>query len=83
MQVTIHRLWHGYASVRDYQVKEAYDKKEDLVIVCNNESMRIPHKELLSGSISGQKIKSLHINGFSYHLIDYPWRKDAEQQSLL
>lgn len=83
MNVKIKRLWHGYASVRDYQAKEAYEKGEDLVIECHDQFMRIPNREIITGSISGGKIVSKHTPGMNYTLIDYPWNVTDRQIPLL
>ena len=82
MIIKINRLFHGYATIRDYQAKKAYEKKEDLIIQLGKDTMRIPWKEIMSGSISPIKFMSKHERNFEYHLIDYPWHIDIKQQAL-
>ena len=82
MIVRIKRLLHGYASVRDYQVKEAYKNGEDLTIICGQKIMVVPHSEIMSGSISPRKYEI--VRGFEdYYLIDFPWKPQEQQTSLI
>lgn len=74
MKVKINRLWKGkYASVRDYQVKKAYQKGEDLEIICKGEKMIIPHKRLSLGRPNKQTFTSKY-NNKTY----YPWKTPHE-----
>lgn len=82
MTIKIKRLWHGYASIRDYQAKKAWQDGEDIIIRCADKSMNIPHSEIMSGAINPTKFESVHENGLSYHLVDYPWKPDVEQPML-
>lgn len=83
MTIKINRLFHGYASVRDYQAKEAVDSGEDLTIICGDKSMTVPNKEIMSGALSQVKFTSIHNPSESYYLIDYPWRPSNVQEALL
>jgi len=82
MTVTINRLFHGLASVRDYQVEEARKLHEDLTIKCGDEIMTVPYNELDSGTTNNYVFKSKH-DSKSYKLIDFIWQPDAKQASLL
>ncbi len=83
MTVKIKRLFHGVASVRDYQAKQATDAKEDLVIIMGTQSMRIPYNEIASGKTSLETFQSVHEKGLSYHLVDFLWKPSVEQETLL
>lgn len=83
MKVKIKRLFHGYASVRDYQAKEAYTHGENLEIICENKYMVVPNDEIMTGSINQIKFQSKHEEGLSYYLIDYPWEPEVIQEKLL
>lgn len=82
MTITIKRLWHGYATVRDYQAKEAYKNGEDLVLICEGRIMVVPHKDIMAGAINPTKFTSKH-DGLPYYLIDYPFVPTIVQQQLL
>ncbi len=84
MKVSIQRLWHGYASVRDYQVGQAEDDEEDLEITLleTGEVMTIPYKELDNGKLNPEKFHSKHEN-FDYSLVDYLWKPDKSRQMKL
>lgn len=83
MIVKIKRLFHGYATVRDTQAKEAFQKGEDLILECQGKIMRVPHKEILGGTINPTKYTSIHNPDETYYLIDYPFEAQMEQQHLL
>ena len=82
MTIKIKRLFHGYASIRDYQAKEAIDNHEDLIIECRGEFMKIPYKEIGSGALSQLKFQSKHTSE-QYYLLDFPWRPQMIQEYLL
>ena len=84
MKVPIKRLFHGYASVRDYQVGQAMLDGEDLEITLlgTGEIMTIPFIELEKGKKSPKKFKSKHDNS-EYYLVDYLWKPDKNRQIKL
>ncbi len=82
MYIKLKKLWHGHASVRDFLIRKAYEKGQNLTIEYRGEQMVISHKDLItSGKINNFVIQSKH-NSESYHLIDYPWNPDARQTNL-
>ena len=83
-KVKINRLWHGYASIRDYLVTQAIQEKQDLQIILknSNEWMIIPWQELHKGKGNPEKFRSKH-NEKIYSLIDFVWKPDKSQRSLL
>lgn len=82
MTVKIKRLFHGYATIRDTQAKEAFDKGEDLILECNGKIMRVPNGEIMGGAINPTKYTSIHNPDETYYLIDYPFEAHMEQQRL-
>ena len=83
MNVPINRLFHGKASIRDYQMKQALVNNEDIVIILGNKSMRILNKDISKGIVNADIFKSIHEKGLEYRLVDYPWHPDTQQQTLL
>ena len=83
-KVKINRLWHGYASIRDYLVTQAIQEKRDLQIILKNtdEWMIISWQELHKGKENPEKFRSKH-DGRIYSLIDFEWKPDKSQRSLL
>lgn len=83
-KIKIKRLWHGFASVRDYLVEEAKKKKQGLEIYCleKNEKIIIPYRDLDKGYKNKQEFDSRYQNK-KYKLIDYDWntfkKKTLEQ----
>lgn len=79
----INRLWHGLASIRDYIVREAIEKRQDLLIILGgvNERMIIPWQELHKGKKNPEKFKSKHSNKI-YSLIDFDWQPNVSQKTL-
>ncbi len=85
-EVKINRLWHGFASVRDYQRDEAINKGQDLKIVLGKEYVVVPLDELSKGFKNDDVFLSKHDNK-KYSLVDYDWktykpRKEPEQLSF-
>lgn len=77
-------MWHGYASVRDYQVEEAKKNKEGLEIrlIPTGEVMFVPFEKLGEGKKSPNFFRSKHENK-TYYLIDYVWKPDDSQGKLI
>ena len=82
--IKIDRLWHGFASVRDYLIKEAIVKREDLKIVLRGtgEEMIVDWDRLFEGKKNKEKFKSKHTS-LEYYLIDYLWKPNQAQRKLL
>ena len=84
-RIIIKRLWENkYVSVRDYQVGQAMEDKDDLEIklIGTGEIMTIPYKELHKGKINPMKFKSIHDN-FEYQLVDFRFIPDKNRQMKL
>lgn len=81
MKIVVDRLWHGFVSLRDYQVLKALENKEAIVILCHDESMAIPYEKLCLGKESSFVLHSKH-NNKDYKLIDFPWIPDKKQEAL-
>jgi hypothetical protein len=82
MKVKVRKLWHGCVSVKDYEVKKAMDKGEDLTIILGSEQMTVPHTMLASGYKNSKPMKSKH-GTEPYYLVDYPWRPDKPTNQQL
>ena len=80
----INRLWHGFASIRDYIIKDAIVKREDLRIVLRKtgEEMVVDWDKLFEGKKNKEIFKSKH-NSLEYYLIDYLWKPNQAQRKLL
>jgi len=84
VKAVINRLWHGKSSVRDYIVKEAQHKGEDLLIELKEtgEQMLIKHPNTYRGKWNPKEIKSIH-DTKPYHLVDFKWKPNFRQKKLL
>ena len=85
MRIKINRLFHGLASLRDYQVKKALETGEDLEILLaeSGEIMIIPFSEI-ENKIKRKNddiFKSKH-NSEYYKLWDFEWRPETRQAKL-
>lgn len=81
MRVQVKRLFHGFASIRDYIVEKAKRNKESIVIECNDETMTIAWRDLDKGFKNYELFTSKH-DDRQYALIDYDWIADHKQQRL-
>lgn len=88
MRVKVNKLWYGCVSVRDYIVKKALEKGEDLEIEHDGQVMTVPNNMLLFG----RKNHQTNVSQFKeqvYDLMDYRWKPDPpkspppKQQSTL
>lgn len=82
MVVKINRLFHGFASVRDYQVEACEKNRQDMIIVYNGASMIIPWNELSKGLRNTEVFISKHQRK-NYTLVDYDWKPQARQMTFL
>ena len=84
IETKVKKLWHGDISVRDYIIKKAINKKEDLKIILTKtgEEMVIDWDKLFKGKRNKEIFKSKH-NSLEYYLIDYLWKPEQSQRKLL
>lgn len=75
-KIKIDRLFHGYASLRDYQVKDAIKNGQDIEVFCkeNGEQILIKWHDLGKRWENGDRIFSKHIRGQHYDLWNYDWQ---------
>jgi hypothetical protein len=76
MIVSVRKIWMGHVSVRDYIVKKAIAKKEDLVVrLMTGERKVYPYKSLVTylANTTKTEFKSV-FTGKKYYLIDFPWK---------
>ena len=80
-KVSIKRLWHGFASVRDYLVKEAIESGKGLELIYNKDRMWINNTEIQGKVIvnTSNKFKSKH-NDREYQLWDFIWKPEVSNQ---
>ena len=81
MKYKVQRLFHGFASVRDYVIENTIKKRETLYIEYNDQTMSIPFWQLDKGLTNIEKFKSKHDNKI-YSLIDYDFIPDIQQPTL-
>lgn len=81
MVIRIKRLFHGFATVRDYQVEACIKNKQAMTIEFDGQSMVIPWNTLETGYKNTEIFKSKHTNKF-YCLIDFDWKPTRQQIAL-
>lgn len=75
----IKRLWHGLASLRDYEVEDAM-REGGIVLTCGEEKMTLAPEQLKKGfQTAPQPFKSKIISDMTYTLIDFQWKPDKEK----
>lgn len=75
------KLFNGFASVRDYIVKEAIAKGEPLVIVYKRSRMTVPHDYLKGWQMHATVFKS-KFNDKSYTLYDFKYMPDDQRKLI-
>ncbi|TAK94654.1 hypothetical protein EPO05_06015 [Patescibacteria group bacterium] len=73
MRKIVTKLWHGLASVRDYEVEECRKKGEDLIIIHEGKEMVIKNANLPLGQSVTKGINSKFNSKQKYNLIDFKW----------
>lgn len=83
--IKINRLFHGYASLRDYQVAEAIKNHEDIDVILNStgEIMTILANKLSEGKTNKEKFRSKHEDNLVYSLVDFKWKPNKDNQIKL
>lgn len=77
-EYSVKRLYNGLASLRDYHVQKAINQGKDILILFEDQKMKIPHDEILKrGTRSNVTAKSKY-NGDEYTLIDFRFRPDRK-----
>jgi len=78
---TIRRLWHGLASLRDYEVKRLIDNNESVCLKCGEEEMVLTPEDLLKGFDSTKKQHtSIYNVGQKYKLVDFRWKPTKQME---
>lgn len=82
-EIKIQRLYHGFASVRDYQVDEAKLKGQALKIILGREYIIVPIEKLDKHFKNDDVFVSKH-DRRTYTLVDFDWatfkpKQEAEQ----
>jgi len=73
-KIKVNRLFHGFASVRDYQVDEAKRDLMGLEIWWVDEFIHVPYEDLDKCFHNDDIFRSKHIEGQKYRLVDYDWK---------
>lgn len=78
MKRKIKRLWNGFASLRDYEVQKALDKKESIVLYLpSGDKMTLNEDRLRTGlTLTPRPHESKFNPQQKYKLIDFIWRSD-------
>jgi len=77
MEVTVKKTFRGDVSVRDYLVEIALTKREDLIVLFEEDKMTIPFKDLRKGYLD-PKLHYSQFDDTTYSLVDYPWIPDRD-----
>lgn len=78
MRTKVEKLYlNKYVSVRDYIVKEALQKGENLIIYFNDGYMVVKHKDLSKGRTDPQQNFS-KFDKKPYHLVDFLWKPQED-----
>lgn len=76
IKVRVNRLFHGYASVRDYVVMRAKKEHKGLKLIVDNQVMTVEWKDLDKGMENEEVFTSRHNPLQKYRLIDFDYRPD-------
>lgn len=79
MRKKVNKIWQGFCSVRDYEVKDCFEKGEDLIITHEGEIMTVKNKDLKNPVQLNPKEIQSKMGTKSYHLFDFKWRPDSER----
>jgi hypothetical protein len=84
IKAKVSTIWKGRVGIRDKYVKQALERKEDLMIYNNIESMVIPF-EKIEESIKGQSRKPFpdYYSNEKHFLLYFLWRPQRKQSKLL
>ena len=78
----IKRLYHGVASLRDYELEDAL-KHGGVKMILGNETMTLTPEQLNERKFSCHAIEiKSKFNNQTYKLIDFPWVADIKQKEL-
>ena len=81
----INRLWNGYASLRDYEVKKGIEQGGlVLTLQYTEEKTTLLPRDLEQGiSQTKQSIKSKFHTNQTYTLIDFKWKPDKQDENQI
>lgn len=80
MPVEVKKLYNGFASVRDYIIKEAVKERRDLVINYKQKSMRVPLSRLKSKfQLHKKEFKSKYSDKM-YTLYEFRFEADTDKK---
>ncbi len=82
IEVKIKKLFLGSASIRDYVYEKARREQKDILIVYQNDMMRVPHERLHEVKLSKRLFISKY-TGEQYRLADFKWKPGIQQQTFL
>ena len=79
--IKIDRLFHGFCSIRDYQLKEAVKEGKGIKIICNEEYIIIPWEDLGKHFENDEVFVSKHNPLQKYKLCDFDWKTFKPRKS--
>lgn len=84
VKVFVKSTWHGQVGIRDKYVKDALVKGQGLLIVCQNDSMKLTPDEVKSKvkGMSEQPFKDRYSNE-EHYLVYYLWQPNGPKQGEL
>jgi len=84
MEYKAKKIYKGHISIRDYVVKKAINKKEDLVIYFKDDTMTmtLPKLKHAISHFHSREFKSKYNNGQKYKLYDFPWLSDKDSAKI-
>jgi len=78
MRIRVKKLFNNCVSIRDYLVKQAIEKKENIVVCFKDKRMILTPERLKQGKKNNLKLQSKW-GGKTYDLIDFEWRPNDLQ----
>ncbi len=82
-RVKVKKLYKGFASVRDYIIKDCLKKETGIIIEYGNKYMTVPYEKLKSALQLHRKKFESKFSDRKYELIDFKFYPDLEKQQEL
>jgi hypothetical protein len=76
MVKNVTKLYKGCVDIRDYEVKEAIKKNEQIKVRWNGEQMTLSPKDLKERVVSTSGLMKSKVGLSDYHLLSYEWISD-------
>lgn len=76
MRKDIKKLYRGLIDLRDYDVRQCINNKENMEVIHNKEKMTLTPKELVENVVNVSKTMKSKVGGKDYKLFSYEWNPD-------